>query len=452
MRQQHSERGQNSESGKVLAQTSQGPIMKSELETRVPMKQVQPAKSGKSLARDHGLQEQASRVQDGGVPNLTSNVLQRPKEARNAPSMHIQQTQAMAGPSAGKSAVIIKNEPVEYAQLSALSIPAHKSATPAEEGQDDLLGALEKHLSHAPTHHPAIPGSEPRAGRAMSRRVVYVDEYGREVIRPREPSGPVHRGDVHGRYQLDERVGPDYGHPRSPPSRSDGYNPEAETWSRRQPYRERSPLPARRYTEEVAYYAGSWDYENAYERGPPQAPVYRYRQTAAPRQEYSGAYANDRGRGDDLSHPLDYDARETYEVVRVVDPEGDCYARRPVQRGMPQEGRHVPDHHYASAPGPPRPYEDVGGHAPARREFSGSYPGSTYGGRYHYPDEVAREEHYAGGGKMGHFGSKRTTGPPPSMHRQGMYTDPAYYDEYDPHDPAGGRAVMQGSRQQVRYQ
>ncbi|CAK7231084.1 hypothetical protein SBRCBS47491_007810 [Sporothrix bragantina] len=341
-----------------------------------------------------------------------------------------------------RPAVGIKHEPVECAQAPAPDIPMHDTADPAEEGQHDLLGALESHLRGAPAqevgHRPMLR-EEFVPARGQSR-VVYVDERGRELVPQREARGSAYVDECHVLYTS---------------------NAPADTQGRHGPvsrvphgqYRERSPLPVRHYADELGYAARNRDYEDFYERGPVQAPpAYQYqRHRPPPRQEYYEEYIDGSGRRFSYPRSVEYDRYEAYEVVHVVDPEGDYYARRPVRREYPQAGPRESERHYSPAPA-------VGGRpAPLRREYGDLYHEPGYGGPYDPYAHGARPERGSGYARTG---GTRAVVAPPVADRGMVQNDTAYYEEYDPHHPAEdarlagepGTAPAQDGRQQVRYQ
>ncbi|KAL1888641.1 hypothetical protein Sste5346_009433 [Sporothrix stenoceras] len=297
-----------------------------------------------------------------------------------------------------------------------------KAAAPREE--PDLLGALEMHLDGEPVRRPSAVTRDPAPEARAPTRVVYVDEYGREVVPRydnqrelhRDPRGCPRDADPYG-YVVDER---DESYQRrlpSPRGYPGGYGPPSRGPSGQ--YRERSPLPARRYVDERVYSGHLRNYEDEYERGAPPGPPRHYAR-APPRQDFYSGYADGADRGGRPYRPVDYEPYEAYEVVRVAGPDGEYLTRRLVRREAPPADRRAQEHYYL------REYVD---------DHRG--PGPGYGARYD-PLHAAAPEH-----EQRDVGEERSALPPQQQQRSVVRSDPSYYQEYDPHNPMSG-GPMQG--------
>lgn len=373
----------------------------------------------------------ASQEASKATPNNTNNK-QKPQETSrdggagartNEPEVKIKEEEGTE-----PAIVAVRNAPPRDVAASPreATAPPRKAAAPREE--PDLLGALEMHLEGEPARQPS-PVARDRASVARApARVVYVDEYGREVVPRyddqrdlyREPRGRPRDSDPYGDVvdERDERGERYQRRPASPRGYPGGYGPPSRGPSGQ--YRERSPLPARRYADEPVYSGHPREYDVVYERGAPPGPPHHYAR-APPRQEYYSDYADGAHRSERPYRPVDYEPYEAYEVVRVAGPDGEYLVRRPVGREAPPADRRGPERYYT-------------------QEYADDYRGPDYGGRYDPPQTAAPEY------ERRDAADGRSAAPSQQQRSVGR-SDPAYYQEYDPRNPMGGGAMqMQGQR------
>lgn len=360
---------------------------------------------------------------------------------------------------ANKPTVAVKQEVREHDQsfISTRNAPTRSAEAPREG--HDLLGALEMHLDGEPVRRPSAARERPAAARVPAR-VVYIDEYGREVVPRHDDLRDFHRvsrgrprdNDPRGQYAADERGEPYQRRPRSPQGYPGNYGPASRGPSRQ--YRERSPPPVRSFADEPVYSGYPRDYEDVYDRGVPPVPAHHYARAPLHQDHYPG-YADGPDRGGRAYRPVEYEPYEAYEAVRVVGPEGEYLARRPVRREAPPVDRRAPERYYSYSTAHPAPvtYEDAGGRdaggrVMVRHTYADDYRDPGYGGRYDPYAVGPVHERRAVGGEVGPPGGERSVAPP---QRAVARADPAYYDEYDPRDPTNGGA-MQGGLGQMRYQ
>ncbi|ERT00231.1 hypothetical protein HMPREF1624_03602 [Sporothrix schenckii ATCC 58251] len=345
---------------------------------------------------------------------------------------------------AEKPAITIKEEVQEHNHVpQSVRVPA------APEGKQDLFGALEAHLDGKPFTRTSAAREPPPPVHPLAR-VVYVDEYGREVVPRRADQRDLYRGgrdhprdgERYGRYVAVESGEPYQRQARSPPANQGSYGPPSRAPTGQ--YWNRSPPLARRYADEPVYSGFPMGYEDAYERGALPGPHHHYAR-AQPRQEHYLDYADRAGRAEVAYRPADYDSYETYEVVQVTGPEGEYLVRRPVRREAPPAGQRGSGRHYPSSTVTPAPvpYDGVGGRDAGgivRHDHTESYRGSGYG---------AQSESY-GAGNLAYERRVVGEGPEAVSHHSVARSNPAYYDEYDPHNPSSGGA-MQGAPSQIQY-
>jgi hypothetical protein len=311
------------------------------------------------------------------------------------------------------------------------------SPPPARE-EPNLMAALEMHLEQGNFPTP------PEQRRQPPSRVIYVDD-SHTSLAP-ESHREVDRYPVYAPDRVPSRPS------RPPPTRYEQPPASAEI------YRVRSPTPRQ---AEASYYSrpppsgGAEEFRYAqaprgpdqYDptvRGPdvhPYDTAYRrteelpYENQGPPRQEYYRTYPDD-------PPPRARVPVEAYEIVRVIDDQGEYYIRRPVRQEPEPRYAYESERPIRREPGPEPRYIYEGERPPVRREPepypAGGYepvysrgppppaphPTTDYEPRHEYPPRMAaRPEHAAAA---------------------------AYDEEYDPRFPAAPPGSVPS--RQVRYQ
>ncbi|CAK7205844.1 hypothetical protein SEUCBS139899_008623 [Sporothrix eucalyptigena] len=164
--------------------------------------------------------------------------------------------------------------------------------------------------------------------------------------------------------------------------------------------------------------------------------------------KYYDDYADEGGRVVPWSRPVEYDR---YEVVRMVDAEGEYYVRRPVRHEISQAAYRGSERYYSPAP------VAAGGRPMPRREYGETYHEPGYGAPH---DPYANGPRYERGPGPVRTVNERAGAIPATGERRAVQTNPYDYDEYDPHNPTAepsvkettSAAASQRSQQQMQYQ
>ncbi|CAK7268122.1 hypothetical protein SEPCBS119000_002900 [Sporothrix epigloea] len=268
---------------------------------------------------------------------------------------------------ASKQTIKLKEEALLPARETPLR---HKAADAAEEKPGDLLGALEMHLKGEPTQKTVYKKLREReevvAPAHNQGQAKPLEEFGRQPLRQES------RGRANGDY--DERVRPPYRRERSPVDHTERHRPVS--LAPYEQFRERSPLRARQFVEETSFTSSRGEFDDTFGRGPRQVlPPYDSQHYGPPtnRQSYYEDYVDEGGRRAPSSQPYGYDRCEVYDIVRVADPEGDYYVRRPVRREHPQALHRELDRYDS-------PISSADGRTSLRRRtYGGDYQRSGYG-------------------------------------------------------------------------
>ncbi|CAK7270338.1 hypothetical protein SEPCBS57363_004049 [Sporothrix epigloea] len=326
-------------------------------------------------------------------------------------------------------------EPVAEAQSTARNGPSkNKTAEPAEESQADLLGALEMHLKGEPGNQTGVSKKPKEAAMVPARTKAHersVDERDRQ---------PPLRQEVRGRANgdTDDWARPTYRRERSPVPPPEHHRPVSRVAFEQ--FRERSPLRARRYVDETSFASSRGDYDEMYERGQPRQALSSHdNQRYGPppnRQHYYEDHVDESGRRGPSSQPLDHDRYEVYDIVRVVDPEGDYYVRRPVRRKYTQAPHRELDRYESPI--------SADGRVPLRRR--------AYGGDYHHGSGFASpQDSYAFGARhewdnemhtpVRETGGERSGRPPLVAHPRTGRDGAAMDKKYNQHIPGRGARI-----------
>lgn len=271
-------------------------------------------------------------------------------------------------------------EPVAEAQSTARNVPSkNKTAEPVEEGQADLLGALEMHLKGDPGKQIGLSKNPKEAAIAPARTQAHersIDERDRQLTSRQEVRGRANDDNDDWARTTNRRE-------RSPVPPPEHHRPVSRVAFEQ--FRERSPLRARRYVDETSFASSRGDYDDMYERGHPHQalPSHDNQRYGPPpnRQHYYEDHVDESGRRGPSSRPLDHDRYEVYDIVRVVDPEGDYYVRRPVRREYTQPVHRELDRYESPI--------SADGRVPLRRR--------TYGGDYYGSGYASPQDSYAYG-------------------------------------------------------
>ena len=362
--------------------------------------------------------------------------VQEPAQAVHEPGKATETRRPNYKPQQKESSVVIKREESEGPVFSrpgrAPKRPNPATVAATEANEKDILGALEMHLNHRPAQHSTAPRDDRL--RPVHRELHEPDYekqaegYPRDRVVSFDHRYQIREVEVRAQPQAD-RMAPEVA------MRSEARIPhDAPFQPRATQYRERSPLPARPSIGELAPGYAAWrdELDVVYDcdrRGQqpqqPPPPLQHYARGPV-HHEYHNRYA-------EQAAGVEYEPYEAYEVVRVVHPEGDYLVRRPVRREVVELAESQPSRQYyrqAAAP--------VYGETERRPVGRQGYEQEYYAGPAGYVGArpaPAHEAYEALPYSRSERPRERTMAPASAVRSNAPHNE-AYYEEYDPRDPA----------------
>ncbi|EPE03240.1 f-box domain containing protein [Ophiostoma piceae UAMH 11346] len=335
-------------------------------------------------------------------------------------------------PQQREPSVVIKREesqgPVFSGADQAPKRPNPAIVAAAEANDKDILGALEKHLDHRPAQH------------STTTR----DDHLRQVHREPRESGYERHIEGHPRDRVvsfDHRYQVRETEARTKPQ-ADRMALDVATRNEARtpynaPYQPRATMPARPSIGELApshaarrdEYGIVYDYDRRGQQSqPPPLPHPQHYARGPVRHEYQNRYAEQ-----ETPAGVEYEPYEAYEVVRVVHPEGDYLARRPVRREVVELTESQPSRQYYRQPAPLM-YEETERRPVGRQGYEQEYyagPASYVGARPPQAPEVYETLPY----NRSERPRERTIATASALRSSAPHNG-TYYEEYDPRYPA----------------